>query len=165
MTTYTEDFVRNREKYSEAVQSQMKNWRDGLQRLSDEIKEYPAGVQPAYRREIGELRAKLDRVAEASVDLANATDQQWEEARQDWGKLATTFWQSFMETASHIRDANHVPLGWVQGLADKRISKSEGWAEGFAERPEGSEGWAEGMGEQGTGSAGWAEGYDREKES
>lgn len=160
MTTVYEETYENKETYMELGQEQMKKWRDGLEKLGDEISKFPQEVQAAYRREIGGLRSDLEQVESAFQDMDQADSMNWESARYQWGKTAAEYWQTFLNTANRISDEHSVPLGWAQGLTDKRIYQSAGWAEGMGERPEGSEGWAEGMGRQGKGSQGWAEGYD-----
>lgn len=161
MTTITEENFKNKEIYIELAQGQMEKWRNGLVKLEDEIKKYPSEVQAAYRREVGTLYPKWEHVQTVFGEMSEAGSEQWEEARYQWGKTAAEYWQKFMTITERIQDKYHVPLGWVQGLTDKRMHQSAGWAEGFGDRPEGSEGWAEGMGKQGSTSQGWGEGYDR----
>jgi hypothetical protein len=96
-------------------------------------------VQAAYKREIGALLLKLDQVETAYDEMNQSGSMQWEETRYLWGKIAAEYWQDFMAIAVKIQDEHHVPLGWVQGLTDKRMHQSAGWAEGMGERPEGSQ--------------------------
>ncbi len=161
MTTITQENFKNKENYVEMARAQMEKWREGLDKLEYDIKKFPPEVQAAYRREIGFLRSKLDQVETAYDQMSEADSKHWEEARYLWGKKAAEYWQVFMASADRIQSEQDVPLGWVQGLTDKRIYQSAGWAEGMGERPQGSQGWAEGMGERPQGSQGWAEGYDR----
>jgi hypothetical protein len=68
------------------------------------------------------------------------------------------------EGVSGVRDVHNRlrlgSLGWVEGMAEKRQTDTEGWVEGQGHQPQDSEGWVEGQGEQKTigDPKGWAEG-------
>ena len=150
----------NKESYVESAQAQMEKWREGLEKLFDETKEFPSEVQAAYRKRIGDLREQLEEVESVFDEMNEADREHWDEASYHWGTAAAQYWHAFSDTTKEIEDKHSIPLGWVQGLTDKRTYESAGWAEGFGHRPEGSEGWAEGMAKQESGSRGWSEGYD-----
>ncbi|MFN2137585.1 MAG: hypothetical protein ACK2UK_16610 [Candidatus Promineifilaceae bacterium] len=161
MATVAEKNFENKADTMALATSQMGKWRAGMDRLDKELSSYPQEVQAAYRRDIGVLRNEYWEPVEAafsSMDKAGQTA--WTNAYHEWGRSAATFWQRLNALKLQIEDTHHVPLGWVEGMTDKRTYESAGWAEGMAARPAGSQGWAEGMGHQGDESTGWSEGYD-----
>jgi len=133
--------------YLQTAQMRTNQWRDELNRLEEEIKQFPSETQAVYRRNLANLQTQWQQVEAKFKELERASSGQQEIIRSEWQITAEEYQNNFRETAKQIMDKENVPLGWLEGFTDKR--------------PHDSAGWAEGMGKQEKGSKGWAEGYDR----
>lgn len=156
MATIVERMQTTRDQYLQSARLQMEKWRADLKMLAAGAEKQSVEARAAYHEALANLLGLWRKMEAGFEDMEKAGSDTWEQTSAHWQQAADRFTSAFNELTR-----GDAPLGWVQGLSDRRIQDSEGWVEGMGERQPGSEGWAEGIGKREESSKGWAEGYKK----
>lgn len=129
MTMYTEKQTINMT--IAEFQAYLFSWQQGIDQLEEEVKQLKEAVQSKYKKQIADLRQQVKKLEEMlntmKRDETSISSTQWADTQVAFIILS----QSFNRTAFQIRDAEQIPLGWLQGFTDARKKESEGWVEGM----------------------------------
>jgi len=159
--TRPEKIASDKDDFLQKMNTALDKWQNDIAQLEGEVDELKAEAEAEYREQISALRKQWRRLQDELHALEIDDTQKWQESAPALQRKADEFKEAFKSLADRLQEKEEAVLGWLQGYSDERTTSSEGWMEGYGERPEGSEGWVEGLGKRPEGSKGWREGYDK----
>lgn len=140
------------------LEIQLKVWENRIDQLQAQVvavqAENGAGNQEQFNN-LAQKRVELAQKFQTLLHL-NGNKQAALTINDDIEQTLTTIGESYDRIKEMVAQVSS--MGWVEGMAQKRISDSEGWVQGMGRRGGHSEGWVEGIGFREEDSRGWMEG-------
>lgn len=149
----------------QVIESQLKQWRDTLTRLKEELSKTHVDTRVKFEEQINSLDRKYHLAEQQLKTLKSASGQQWDTARSNLDSAMLALQAEFSALKKDVEKKADLTMGWAEGMAKKWDPKSIGWAEGMSkDKSDESIGWAEGQAEdEPVESVGWGEGYKHQK--
>ena len=153
------------EEYRQKVQARLSGWDEAIVHLEKEVDKTKTEDRDKYQEQVRQLRTQKRAIVDQLDAFITADAQRQQTLKPKLDATIEAFDKRLTKISADLEESGGQPLGWLEGLSDKRPDDSEGWVEGLGEDTGESEGWVEGLGKQPKNSKGWLEGYDKTQEN